>query len=162
MSLIETFPQLIGYDPVVYEYFKEQLVVTTSLLKAQLITICYRAHLCEYDLNLTYPQQGDKFPTLKELLPSRLGAVNGQLSPQILLKANSMHKALIDELVKPRKEDITPRDLQLRQDSQAKWKRDLSLRANGTIDPWYGCLLTFQLAEYAFNYTYPWSKYFKT
>jgi hypothetical protein len=27
LSFIETFPQLIGYDPEVYQYFKEQCVV---------------------------------------------------------------------------------------------------------------------------------------
>jgi carboxypeptidase D len=46
MSVIETFPQLIGYDPDVYNYFAEQ------------------THLCGFDLNLTYPQHGGHFPTL--------------------------------------------------------------------------------------------------
>ena len=38
-----------------------------------------------------------------------------------------------------------------------EWKRDLSARANGTIDPWYGCDLLDFVMDYAVNFTYPWS-----
>ena len=46
LQVIATYPQLIGYDPAVYEYFQEQ------------------AHLCGWDLNLTYPQIGGHFPSI--------------------------------------------------------------------------------------------------
>ena len=46
-----------------------------------------------------------------------------------------------------------------RERRQRAWKRDLSLRANGTVDPWYGCNLLDMLVEYAVNYTFPWSKF---
>lgn len=36
-------------------------------------------------------------------------------------------------------------------------KRDLTGRANGTIDPWYGCFLFEELEDYALNFTFPWS-----
>ena len=36
-------------------------------------------------------------------------------------------------------------------------KRDLSLRANGTIDSWYGCFIYDELIDYALNYSAPWS-----
>ncbi len=36
-------------------------------------------------------------------------------------------------------------------------KRDLSLRANGTIDSWYGCFIYDELLDYATNYSAPWS-----
>lgn len=39
-----------------------------------------------------------------------------------------------------------------------QWKRDLSGRANGTIDPWYGCFLFYEVVDYAINFTFPWSK----
>lgn len=57
------------------------------------------------------------------------------------------------------------------------WKRDLSLRTNGTVDPWviihlisstcvafisylqYGCFLLDMFIDYAINYTFPWSMY---
>lgn len=37
-------------------------------------------------------------------------------------------------------------------------KRDLVGRANGTIDPWYGCFIYDEMIDYALNYTYPWSE----
>ncbi|KAI9066342.1 alpha/beta-hydrolase [Trametes sanguinea] len=45
VNVIETYPALIGYDQDVFNYFREQ------------------EHLCGFDLNLTYPQNGH-FPTL--------------------------------------------------------------------------------------------------
>ena len=36
--------------------------------------------------------------------------------------------------------------------------RDLSGRANGTIDPWYGCFLVPELQDYALNFSLPWSE----
>ena len=38
-------------------------------------------------------------------------------------------------------------------------KRDLSGRANGTIDPWYGCFIYDEMIDYALNYTYPWGRF---
>ena len=39
------------------------------------------------------------------------------------------------------------------------WKRDLSGRANGTIDPWYGCDLYDEMIDYALNFSLPWSTF---
>ncbi|KAM5545884.1 hypothetical protein V8D89_000010 [Ganoderma adspersum] len=39
---------------------------------------------------------------------------------------------------------------------QTEWKRGLTNRANGTLDPWYGCNLFDEMWDYAFNFTYPW------
>lgn len=36
------------------------------------------------------------------------------------------------------------------------WKRSLAGRANGTIDPWYGCDLYDEMVDYAVNFTFPW------
>jgi carboxypeptidase D len=36
------------------------------------------------------------------------------------------------------------------------WKRDLAGRANGTIDPWYGCDVYDEMYDYAVNFTFPW------
>ena len=38
-------------------------------------------------------------------------------------------------------------------------KRDLIGRANGTIDPWYGCFIYDEMIDYALNYTYPWGRF---
>ena len=34
--------------------------------------------------------------------------------------------------------------------------RSLADRANGTIDPWYGCDLYDEMIDYAVNFTFPW------
>ncbi|KAJ7200472.1 Alpha/Beta hydrolase protein [Mycena haematopus] len=46
--------------------------------------------------------------------------------------------------------------LQRREAERQQWKRDLSGRANGTIDPFYGCFLLDELEDYAVNFTFPW------
>jgi len=48
-------------------------------------------------------------------------------------------------------------DKRKRELAQREWKRDLSTRPNGTIDPWYGCDLFDFVIDYALNYTYPWT-----
>lgn len=45
-------------------------------------------------------------------------------------------------------EQLTKRD---------EWKRDLTGRANGTIDPWYLCDLLDEVVDYALNFSVPWS-----
>jgi hypothetical protein len=42
----------------------------------------------------------------------------------------------------------------------SQWKRDLSGRANGTLDPWYGCDMFDELLDYALNFTQPWGEHF--
>ena len=39
-------------------------------------------------------------------------------------------------------------------------RRDLSMRANGTIDTWYGCLIYDEMIDYALNFSAPWSASF--
>lgn len=38
-----------------------------------------------------------------------------------------------------------------------EWKRDLSGRPKGVLDPWYACDLQDYLIAYAVNFTYPWT-----
>ncbi|KAI0773289.1 alpha/beta-hydrolase [Trametes elegans] len=129
LSLIETYPQLVGYNPEVFEWFREQ------------------EHLCGYDLNLTYPQQS-KFPTLQTVEATARDKSLG-------------YKTRFNAL------DVERKGLQARElvrlaeragvERRAVGKRDLSQRANGTIDPWYGCDLYDELIDYATNYSLPWS-----
>ncbi|KAF8144926.1 alpha/beta-hydrolase [Mycena galopus ATCC 62051] len=130
LTTIETYPQLIGYDPDVYNYFKTQ------------------EHLCGYDLNFTYPQDGGHFPTLKD--PS-FGSIfgparkaRGRLSLKTLAKQNGLYQA---------SSDVSKRQLARR----AEWKRDLAGRPNGTLDPFYGCFIYDELLDYASNFTFPWT-----
>ncbi|KAI0773268.1 Alpha/Beta hydrolase protein [Trametes elegans] len=134
LTVIETYPQLIGYDPEVYDYFREQ------------------EHRCGYDLNLTYPQQGGHFPTLNHIHPTlRSGhARRDELSARSRSDETSARlRALIHSIERG--------ELGRRDDGAPAVKRDLSLRANGTVDPWYGCFLMDELVDYAVNYSQPWS-----
>ncbi|KAF6761653.1 Alpha/Beta hydrolase protein [Ephemerocybe angulata] len=134
LSVIETFPQLIGYDPEVYKYFKQQ------------------SHLCGYDLNMTYPQTAP-LPDVPLQQP------RDRKIPWQLAQQNQKGLHLYHTLAKRYEESdiktLKRRDRELGRDL---WKRDLSLRTNGTLDPWYGCFLWDMVMDYALNYTYPWNE----
>ncbi|EMD31271.1 hypothetical protein CERSUDRAFT_119819 [Gelatoporia subvermispora B] len=140
LNVIETWPQLINYDPDVFNYFKEQ------------------DHLCGYDLNLTYPQQSN-FPTLNITLasdPNSPFSVPFQLSEQrrerrkILTSGLNAHTDASDLRARNHLH-VT------REERREQWKRDLSGRSNGTIDSWYGCWLYDEMIDYAVNFSFPWS-----
>ncbi|KAI0327526.1 alpha/beta-hydrolase [Cubamyces sp. BRFM 1775] len=140
INILETYPALIGYDQDVFNYFREQ------------------HHLCGFDLNLTYPQNGT-FPTLN--LISGLQQTSGSASSNDQLSTlTSWKDAFAAEnaarsgsySVSIREEGVADR-LERRE----VWKRDLSGRANGTIDPWYGCYIFNEMRDYALNFTFPWS-----
>lgn len=130
MTIIETYPQLIGYDPEVFEYFKEQ------------------QHLCGFDLNLTYPQ-GGHFPTLNLTLPSE--------RPLSALASASTQSRYTKQTFLAEAEARPAKRAGIKAPNQRK--RDLSGRANGTIDGWYGCYLYDEMLDYAINYTFPWSAF---
>ncbi|OJT09780.1 Vitellogenic carboxypeptidase [Trametes pubescens] len=136
VTTIETYPQLIGYDPAVFEFFREQ------------------THLCGYDLNLTYPQNGH-FPTLTFVEPSNneepfraLSRFNSRTRHETRLRARSVLRNA------KRSARIEQRDSVA---AAAAKKRDLSGRANGTIDPWYGCDIYDEMIDYAVNFSAPWN-----
>ncbi|KAF9005246.1 Alpha/Beta hydrolase protein [Cyathus striatus] len=131
LNIIETYPQLIGYDQEVYKYFQEQ------------------SHLCGYDVNLTYPENGT-IPTIPLQLPARFqdsgfSDRRGRNSFMMQLKDRLQTKKLSASNVEKRNNIFTA--------------RDLTSRANGTIDSWYGCLLYEELLDYTTNFTFPWSTY---
>ncbi|KAJ3559619.1 hypothetical protein NM688_g231 [Phlebia brevispora] len=129
VTVLETYPQLIGYDPVVYEYFKEQ------------------SHLCGYDLNFTYPQVGH-FPTFNPPLP-----LDDSSSTKTSKKAklNTLFRAT--NIATKRSVAALPHEQVMKRDA---WKRDLTGRPNGTIDPYYLCDLFDEVADYALNFSIPW------
>ncbi|KAJ7320786.1 alpha/beta-hydrolase [Mycena albidolilacea] len=134
LTTIETYPQLIGYDSEVYNYFKTQ------------------EHLCGYDLNLTYPQNGH-FPTLRDpsfgtFSAGRNYKTRGSLALKKLAKQNGRLSQASDL-------DLSRRQVAKR--AQEQWKRSLSNRPNGTLDPWYGCFIYQELTDYALNFTFPWT-----
>ncbi|KAJ7769354.1 alpha/beta-hydrolase [Mycena metata] len=135
VTTIETYPQLIGYDADVFNYFRTQ------------------EHLCGYDLNFTYPQNGH-FPTLKD--PSFGSAIFGppgaQKARKLSLKTLAKQNGRLSGVSQVDKRELT--HLEERRNS---WKRDLAGRANGTLDPWYGCFIYDELLDYASNFSFPWT-----
>lgn len=88
-----------------------------------------REHLCGFDINLTYPQEGI-IPTVN-FIDARDRDV------PFLERKNYAKRGLVAEITQRYAElDPTERDLLARQRERGTWKRDLSLRANGTLDPW--------------------------
>ncbi|KAK7690975.1 hypothetical protein QCA50_006078 [Cerrena zonata] len=138
LNIIETNPQLINYDPDVFNYFKEQ------------------EHLCGFDLNLTYPQTGGNFPTL--LIQSGSSQSSAE---SLLLESESRYAGLswkgriAKKFLEKQTEGSVP--LERRHQKREEWKRDLSGRPNGTIDPFYGCDLFDEMVDYALNFSFPWT-----
>ncbi|KAJ7058539.1 alpha/beta-hydrolase [Mycena amicta] len=138
VTTIETYPELIGFDHDVFNYFKTQ------------------EHLCGYDLNFTYPQNGH-FPTLKD--PS-FGSIFGSGKAR-----NGRFKSLKELAAqngrlrksKSTSTDKSKRALIIQEERRQAWKRDLSNRPNGTLDPYYGCFIYDELLDYAANFSFPWN-----
>ena len=142
---------MIGYDPDVYAYFKDQYVVLQDG-RVQLFTHTHiREHLCGYDLNLTYPQSG-VLPTVAAIEPNTASYIKKRY------KAPFTKNALKAKIVS-RSTVLTKRSLGNQEHAAARrqWKRDLP--SSGTINPWYGCDLLDEIVDYAINFTFPWCGY---
>ncbi|THH14132.1 hypothetical protein EW146_g6173 [Bondarzewia mesenterica] len=134
ISILESFPQLIGFDQDVFKSFQTQ------------------AHLCGFDLNLTYPQQ--------ELLPSFQPTVHPSSywssAPNEAPSALDRRERMRDQLgrrasVMLEKNSITLRTLRSRQQQSG------SKLSNGTLNPSYGCALFDEMIDYAANFSRPWT-----
>ncbi|KAJ6629342.1 alpha/beta-hydrolase [Mycena sp. CBHHK59/15] len=137
LTTIQTYPQLINYDPDVFNYFKTQ------------------EHLCGYDLNLTYPQNGH-FATLQdpfELAQSQRKAPNRSFKSALaLLNAARTGNRASSSL------PLTKREVMRREERRQSWKRSIAGRPNGTLDPFYGCFLFDKMVGYAMNFSFPWTE----
>ncbi|KAF5315989.1 hypothetical protein D9758_018113 [Tetrapyrgos nigripes] len=159
VTVIETYPQIIGYDTEVYKYFKSQ------------------SHLCGYDVNLTYPQDGIipsialNLPTQRDVpfaLQSRLKFAKFQTFQSLAL-ARVMERSDNGEDLSSLWDTSNDESMKKREVGKREWKqkkaalavsatnekRDLS--APGVLDPWYGCLLLDEFIDYAINFTFPWN-----
>lgn len=129
-----------------------------------------RSHLCGYDFNLTYPQKS-KFPPVGPSIPPTESAAGSAVAPRspkltqenLLAIANGTPNpasGLIRRETAPEAREIIARERAKRawiEEKRILRKRDLTGRANGTIDPFYGCLLRSELEDYALNFSLPWS-----
>ncbi|KAJ3810469.1 alpha beta-hydrolase [Lentinula aff. lateritia] len=150
VTVIETYPQLINYDPEVFEYFEEQ------------------SHLCGYDVNLTYPQNGT-IPTLGYVPGIYDSDEAGSFSSKLKFSNNFKNRSFRSRLLsrfqeRSKMEDLHPfaksTHFRKREERRQDWvrsKRDLTGRANGTIDSRYGCDLLDEFIDYAINFTFPWT-----
>ncbi|KAH9929043.1 alpha/beta-hydrolase, partial [Epithele typhae] len=140
LNIIETYPALIGYDHDVFNYFKEQ------------------HHLCGFDLNLTYPQLSGTFPTLSLPLGQRAQLAGGTQNTK-RSAASWQHEIEVEYVARAQGSPHMKRSdyREHRAQKREHWKRDLSGRVNGTLDPWYACDLFDEMRDYAVNFTYPWS-----
>ncbi|EJD46625.1 alpha/beta-hydrolase [Auricularia subglabra TFB-10046 SS5] len=135
LSVIETYPQIIDFDPEAFEYFRTQ------------------THLCVFDLNLTYPQNG-LFPTLDLVAPSA-DFRKEYFAERTLSTALRREDWRAEIAARYRSRPALKKRDRTRQLDM--WKRDVSQRANGTIDPFYGCFLFDEMLDYAANFTFPWT-----
>lgn len=153
---LETYPEIIGFDPDVFQYFKEQYVSICSLAFLDLAEQEPREHLCGYDVNLTYPQHGI-IPTITDPFTTTSVFANSQVQPQVPRKRSLSKRALSAAVSSLESRDIESRTPEL-EERRTILKRNLIGRPNGTLDPTYGCFLWEEMTDYAQNFTFPWSK----
>ncbi|KAL5531955.1 hypothetical protein ACEPAF_5518 [Sanghuangporus sanghuang] len=141
VSLIETYPQIIDYDTDILNHFREQ------------------TRLCDYDLNLTYPQTGGKFATLSSPVPADPASPLAGNQSLYSASVQAYQKRSIIELARRSigEPESAIHSVEQKAKAMAR-KRHAKLRSNGTVDPWYACFLSFELYDYMMNYTEPWSQ----
>jgi carboxypeptidase D len=111
-----------------------------------------REHLCGYDLNLTYPQNGH-FPTLRD--PSF-----GSIFPdQVAGKARTLSLRSLAQRISEQSRSTKDSARARREERQQFSKRSLAGRSNGTLDPYYGCFIQYELFDYSANFSFPFSEY---
>ncbi|KAI0787985.1 alpha/beta-hydrolase [Fomes fomentarius] len=141
VNVIETYPVLIGFDQDVFNFFREQ------------------THLCGFDLNLTYPESSH-FPTLNLVRPTANSALSESLLNPTEARSRTLRERVSEKFTTVHGSTGLAKRAEFherREEERQQWKRDLSGRANGTIDPFYGCFLLDELIDYAVNFTFPWS-----
>lgn len=154
VTVLETYPQIIGYDPQVFEYFQTQCV-RDSLMCSRNAHLFFRSELCGYNLTLKYPQP-EHFPTLNAPTPP---GIPSDTYDAKLTKKRSILDVQEQLVAKLRKREGAPLEHGERLRAHDMWKRNLAGRANGTIDPWYQCDLYDEMLDYALNFTFPWCTY---
>ncbi|KAF5377778.1 hypothetical protein D9757_008056 [Collybiopsis confluens] len=148
-AVFEELPALIGYDPEVFKYFEQQ------------------SHLCGYDVNLTYPQNGI-IPTVEFIAPGGDNASGDFFTNRLKFAKNRTFRSRLLARLQERSEteDIHPQAKSLqfrkREERRQTWvdnKRGLMNRGGlvPAIDPQYGCDLLSEFIDHAINFTFPWT-----
>lgn len=126
------------------------------LRSSQSLTTPRRSHLCNLDINLTYPQTGGPFPPVQ--IPA--GARTAGSSTASTKRAYRGRRSLTRELAADLR--AAARDAQRgsvplakRQSGLAQWKQGHSADST-VVDPWYGCDVWDEMIDFAMNFTFPW------
>ncbi|GJE99869.1 carboxypeptidase [Phanerochaete sordida] len=150
LTLLATYPQIIGYDTRVYDYFKT------------------RSHNCKLYINLTYPQKGGHFPPIDLTAGASADSEQDHLAFEDLDSENAL--AVMDMLGLPGHgvAAAAARHLaQARRGAGTTAQNDIvgreewlaqAARSSGANSQ-YGCNVWKEMIDYAANYTFPWSQY---
>ena len=122
---------------------------TVSTADGECSNVC-REHLCGYDLNLTYPQRGGHFPTLRTVDPS--DPLRDEFEAFKSSKREFFRKTLSSFAF------AAPANTKRAEEGALARGGVLSMRANGTLDPWYGCFIYDEMIDFAVNFSAPWSE----
>ena len=125
-------------------------------MTSTLSTLPVRTHLCGYDLNLTYPQDGH-FPTISPPLATLLPTIIANTTKPKRQIFNAALKSDSFARLQGPFRGTNELESHPRKAKREAWKRNLAERANGTIDPTYACDLYDEMVDYALNFSMPWS-----
>jgi carboxypeptidase D len=142
VGIMQTYPQLFGFNTNVYEYFVEQY------------------NLCGYNLTLSYPSTSP-YPTLRASgkLSNSTGDDTSDDDDSEDDAARRMKRLL--DLYDMQSVKAVDGAIMIR--GRQYGKRDTtvtppSLSPTGVIDPLYQCRVLEHLEDYAKNFTVPWSE----
>ena len=109
-----------------------------------------RTHLCGFDLNFSYPETNGPFPALSyptpsdPLSPYNVNTASLMRDKMLRVVSSESLKTLEQFSKRGHSKDLQKRDI-VREEKRQQWKRDLSGRANGTLDSWYACFLLTEI-----------------
>ena len=122
-----------------------------------------RTHLCGYDLNLTYPQTGGHFPSLRSpfnnshnpLVVFGRGGSKGRYDLDYMARAAATFD-LVKRADQAGRQGKSKRQRQNQNSSLTldQWKQ--GHLSKGVLDPDYGCFLWEEMTDFAVNFTFPW------
>jgi carboxypeptidase D len=134
VSIIETYPQLVGFNPEIYTYFRDQCVFLPRRRNFSISFCTFRAKYCGYNVTLTYPQRGriplpNTFRLASPSIINRISNVEEMDAQRSFLRSTISYLSGIDEQTQRK----------MKRDSHIFMGRSLENRANDSADPWYGC-----------------------
>ena len=121
------------------------------MINMSAVDFTYRTHLCGYDLNLSYPQNGH-FPSITPSLPSVLPTAGNNES----ISKRGLLTAILEERGLSRERAERSKLLLYGQKKRDTRKRFITGNRNRTIDPTYGCNIWDEMVDYALNFSDPW------